>query len=94
MRRDNRKTARLGVIVDGRHQSFRRRSIERSGRLVEEPNRTMRHEKPCQAKPAFLSGREVGCGKFSQIFQSEMAERRLDAIRGRLLGIEIRIPEP
>ena len=54
----------------------------------------MRHEKPCQAKPAFLSGREVGCGKFSQIFQSEMAERRLDAIRGRLLGIEIRIPEP
>ena len=54
-----------------------RRAVERGGRLIEQPHRTLREQQPRKTQPPLLAGGQVARRNVAQSGQAESLERRL-----------------
>ena len=56
-------------------QAILRRDVERAGRLVEEPDRTLDHDKARDRQPPPLTGGKIGRGQAGERCKSDRVQR-------------------
>ena len=61
-----------------------RGGVEGGGRLVEQPQRPMGHEKPCERDAPLLPGRERARGKIDHMREADPGERRTAGLAARI----------
>src|SRR3569833_4304652 len=62
------------VLAHQRYKHRLTRSIERGGRLIQQPERPRRCEQPCQRQAAALTGRESGRRQLAGVAESDGGE--------------------